>query len=225
MISKDRMKIFRNGLATGLLLQLAIGPVFFFIVNLTIQRTILDGLVAVFAVTIVDYLYITLAILGVGKLLERKKVKKVFGIISSAVLVIFGWIIIKDVIGSDFSTDANTTSSNLLTSFTAVFFLTISSPMTIVFFTSLFATKAVELDYTKRELLIFGLSTGSATLIFLGASVILFSLIGGAIPIRLIRLLNILVGILLIGYGAVRLVKGMQNNEHHEVRAANNACS
>jgi threonine/homoserine/homoserine lactone efflux protein len=216
MISKDHMKIFRNGLATGLLLQFAIGPVFFFIVNLTIQRTILDGLVAVLAVTIVDYLYITLAILGVGKLLERKKVKKVFGIISSTVLIIFGWIIIKGVIGSDVSANVNTTSSNLLTSFTSVFFLTISSPMTIVFFTSLFATKAVELNYTKQELLIFGLSTGSATFIFLGTSVILFSLIGGAIPIMLIRLLNILVGILLIGYGAVRLVRGMQNNGHPE---------
>jgi threonine/homoserine/homoserine lactone efflux protein len=210
------MKIFKNGLATGLLLQFAIGPVFFFIANLTIQRTFLDGIVAVLAVTIVDYLYISLAILGVGKLLERKKVKKNFGIISSIVLIIFGLIIIKDVISSDISTNANTTSSNLLTSFTSIFFLTLSSPMTIVFFTSLFATKAVELNYTKQELLFFGLSTGSATFIFLGTSVILFSLIGGAIPIMLIRLLNILVGILLIGYGTVRLVKGVQNNEHNE---------
>jgi threonine/homoserine/homoserine lactone efflux protein len=219
------MKIFRNGLATGLLLQLAIGPVFFFIVNLTLQRTILDGFVAVLAVTMVDYLYITLAILGVGKLLERKKVKQVFGIISSTVLIIFGSMIIKDVIGRDVSIKANTTSSNLLTSFTSVFFLTISSPMTIVFFTSLFATKAVEFNYTKRELFIFGLSTGSATFIFLGTSVILFSSIGGAIPIMLIKLLNMGVGILLIGYGAVRLVKGIQNNGYHESGAANKACT
>jgi len=213
MNNKDDIKIIRNGLATGLILQLAIGPVFFFIVNLTIQRSILDGLVAVLAVTIVDYLYITLAILGVGKLLERKKVKKVFGFIGSTVLIIFGWVIIKGVIGSDISANANPTSSNYLTSFTSVFFLTISSPMTIVFFTSLFATKAIELNYTKRELLIFGLSTGSATFIFLGTSVILFSLIGSAIPVMLIRVLNIMVGILLIGYGVVSLVRGLLNND------------
>ncbi len=207
------MKIFKNGLSTGLLLQLAIGPVFFFIVNLTIQRTILDGLVAVLAVTIVDYIYITLAILGVGKLLENKKIKKTFGLISSIVLIIFGWIIIKGVIGSDIDTNANATSSNLLTSFTSVFILTISSPLTIVFFTSLFATKAVELNYTKRELLIFGLSTGSATFLFLGASVILFSIIGSAVPVMLIKLLNILVGLVLIGYGTIRLVNVIKNSE------------
>ena len=210
------MRTLRNGLTTGLLLQLAIGPVFFFIVNLTIQRTILDGFVAVSAVTIVDYFYITLAILGVGKLLERKKIKKVFGVISSTVLVIFGWIIIQEAINGNISANASTTSSNLLTSFTSVFFLTISSPMTIVFFTSLFATKAVEFNYTKQELLVFGLSTGLATFIFMGTSVILFSLIGGAIPVMLIKLLNVSVGILLIGYGAVRLVRDVQNNVHRE---------
>jgi hypothetical protein len=41
------MEIFKNGVSTGLILQFAIGPVFFFIANLTIQGTILDGLVAV----------------------------------------------------------------------------------------------------------------------------------------------------------------------------------
>jgi len=141
------MKIFKNGLSTGLLLQLAVGPVFFFIINLTLQRSILDGLVAVLAVTIVDYFYITLAILGIGKLLEKKKVERIFGIVSSIVLILFGGIIIKDVIGSDISVGVDATSSNLLTSFMSVFFLTISSPMTIVFFTSLFATKALEYNY------------------------------------------------------------------------------
>ena len=207
------MKIIKNGFLTGIILQLAIGPVFFFILNLTLQRTILDGLIAVLAVSIVDYFYITLAILGIGHFLENKRVKKIFGIVSSIVLIIFGLIIIKDVIATDISTNLDPNSSNLFTSFTSVFFLTISSPMTIVFFTSLFAAKAVEYNYTKRELLIFGLATGSATFLFMGTSVILFSLIGGAIPIIVIRILNILVGILLIGYGTIRLVRGLKNGE------------
>lgn len=206
------MKIFKHGLITGLLLQLAIGPVFFFIANLALQKTILDGFVAVMAVTIVDCLYISLAILGVGKLLEKKKFKKKFGIVSSIVLFIFGGIIIKGIFSSDISTDVVTNTSNLLTSFTSVFFLTISSPMTIVFFTSLFAAKAVEYNYQKRELFIFGLATGSATFFFMGTSVILFSLIGGVIPLIVINLLNLLVGALLIGYGTIRLAKVLKNS-------------
>lgn len=211
------MEIFKNGLSTGLILQLAIGPVFFFIANLTIQGTMLDGLVAVLAVTIVDYIYITLAILGVGQLLENRKVKIAFGFVSSAVLILFGWIIIRGVLGSDLATRAETASSSLFESFASVFVLTISSPLTIVFFTSLFAAKAVELDYSKRELVIFGLSTGSATFLFLGASVILFSIVGAVIPVMLIRVLNILVGLVLIGYGTVRLVQVTRNSRFDEM--------
>lgn len=44
-----------KGLITGLILQIAIGPIFFLIVNITLQKTLLDGLSAVVAVTIVDY--------------------------------------------------------------------------------------------------------------------------------------------------------------------------
>ena len=163
-------------------------------------------------VTIVDYFYITLAILGIGKLLENKKIKKVFGIISSIVLIIFGIIIIKGIMGGDISTTINTNSTNLLSSFVSVFFLTISSPMTIVFFTSIFTAKALEYNYTKKELLVFGFGTGLATLLFMGTSVILFSLIKGGVPVLLIEILNIAVGCLLIGYGGIRLLKIYKKN-------------
>ena len=63
------MNSFGNGLATGLVLQVAVGPVFFFIVNLALQKSILDGLVGTVAVTVVDYFYIALSILCICKLL------------------------------------------------------------------------------------------------------------------------------------------------------------
>ncbi len=206
------MKIFRNGLATGLVLQLAIGPVFFFIINLALQRSFFDGLVGVLAVTIVDYFYITLAIFGIGKLLENKKIKKIFGIISSIVLIIFGVVIIKGIIGGAISTVIDTNSTNLFSSFVSVFLLTISSPLTIVFFTSIFTAKALEYNYIKKELLIFGFGTGLATFLFMGTSVILFSLIKEGIPILLIQILNLVVGCLLIGYGGIRFVKVYKKN-------------
>jgi len=155
------MKSFRNGLVTGLTLQFAIGPVFFFIMNLTLQKTILDGLVGVVAVTLVDYFYIALAILGISKLFENKRFKKVFGAISSMVLVIFGLFIIEGVARvSTVDVAITTASTNTLSSFVSLLFLTISNPMTIIFFTSLFAAKAVEYNYTKKDLVFFGVGTG-----------------------------------------------------------------
>jgi threonine/homoserine/homoserine lactone efflux protein len=202
------ISIFINGFIIGLLLQVAIGPVFFFILNITLQTTILDGLFAVLAVTLVDYIYITLAILGVGKLLEKQRIKYILGIIGSVVLVIFGILMII----STAKTSVNNLSegaipSNYLSSFMSAFLLTISSPLTIVFWTSLFATKAIEKGYTKKQLLLFGLAAGLATFVFLGLSVTVFSFIKASIPIIIIRILNILVGILLMIYGIVRLIK------------------
>ena len=54
------------------MLQAAIGPVFFFILNLTLQCSLLDGHAAVLAAVLVDYLYITLVVLGEGQLLKNE---------------------------------------------------------------------------------------------------------------------------------------------------------
>jgi threonine/homoserine/homoserine lactone efflux protein len=204
------MKIFKNGLMTGLVLQLAIGPVFFFIVNLTLQKTIFDGVAGAIAVTLADYVYITLAIVGIGKLLEHKKIKKIFGVISSIVLILFGIIMIKGIVGGNINTSGTVNSANVLTSFISVFLLTISSPLTIVMWTSLFAAKTIEYNYTKKELFIFGFSTGLATFIFMGSAVILFSFIKSSVPIQFIQILNLIVGCLLIGYGGTRLIENLK---------------
>jgi threonine/homoserine/homoserine lactone efflux protein len=209
---KKTLGILKNGLFTGLLLQLAIGPVFFFIINLALQKTLLDGLMGALAVTVVDYIYIALSTFGIGKLLENEKVKKIFGIVSSIVLIIFGGIIVKGAINSGIS-EAVISTTNLFSSFSSVFLLTISSPMTIVFFTSLFSAKAVEYNYTKKELYFFGLGTGLATLIFMSSSVLIFSLLKGTIPRIVIQILNMIVGTLIIRYGTVRLVKLLRKNK------------
>ena len=204
------MKEFKHGLLTGLTLQLAIGPVFFFIVNLALQRTFFDGLAGAAGVALGDYFYITLSILGIGRLLEHEKTKKVFGIISSVALMVFGAYIIKGILGSDVLNSTQVVTTNILGSFSSVFLLTISSPLTIVLFTSLFTTKAIEHNYTQRKLWLFGLGAGSATFLFMSSAVVLFSLIRGVIPVLLIKVLNFVVGMLLLGYGSMRLMKSIK---------------
>lgn len=205
------MKIFINGLITGLFLQLALGPVFFFVLNLAIKRTLFDALIAVAAIAIVDYIYILLAIFGVGKLLEQGKIKLFLLIMSSIVLIIFGVYIIKGGIEINTSSFENMIPS-LQSSFFAAFLLTISSPLTIIFWTSIFAAKALEYNYTKNELFLFGISAGLATIIFLGLFIIILSFVRKSIPLEIIRISNITVGIIFIIYGIVRTIKGLRTN-------------
>lgn len=125
-------------------------------------------------------------------------------------LFIFGILIL---ISSSDSLKLGSTSGegipDYFNSFVTAFLLTFSSPLTIVFWTGLFAAKAIEKNYTKNELFVFGISAGLATFLFLGSSVILFSFFKTSIPPSLIIWLNKLVGILLIPYGAFRGVKLM----------------
>ncbi|MCC7570237.1 LysE family translocator [Candidatus Micrarchaeota archaeon] len=210
---KKTFSILKNGLGVGLIIQLAIGPIFFFVISLALQKTVFDGLMGVLAATIVSYIYIALSILGVGELLENKKVKKVFGIVSSIILVIFGVIIINGAISSGISeTVVNTT--DLFSSFTSVFLLAISNPLSIVFFTGLFSAKAIEYNLQKKELYLFGLGVGFSTIIFMGGSVLFFSLLKGTIPVIVIQILNITVGTLIIGYGLIRLVQLLKKTTH-----------
>jgi threonine/homoserine/homoserine lactone efflux protein len=207
------VKTFWKGLTTGLILQLAIGPVFIFLVNLTLQKTFWHGLVALCAVNLVDYFYILVAILGLGKILTKPRVSTPIGILGSAVLILFGLITVFNGF-SNFSGPTMIISSDSFgSSFIAAFIITISSPLAIVFFTGVFAAKAIENKFTKKELYVFGLSTGLATFLFMGTVIVLVSLIRGTLPIVVVRLLNVVVGILLVTYGVVRLYKLLRRKE------------
>lgn len=195
-----------HGLQTGLLLQLAIGPVFLYVTNLALQRTLLDGLIAVTAVTIVDYLYIFLSIAGIGKLVENVTIKKSVGVIGSFVLAIFGIIMVIGVVDRGISATAAITSKNLISSFATALVLTISNPLTILFFSGLFSAKTAEFNYTKSSLALFGLSVGLATIIFLGSSVLVFSLLRATIPDIVVKALNVIVGFVLVYYGIRRMI-------------------
>ncbi len=109
--------IFLDGFLTGLILQIAIGPVFFYILNLTLQRSLIDGYLAILAAVLVDYMYITLAILGVGKFLEQGKYKRLLGIISSIVLVIFGVLMVLSAGEGQFAVDGHPWSRELFLQF------------------------------------------------------------------------------------------------------------
>lgn len=201
------MRTFRNGLLMGLTFQLAIGPVFIYIVNITLQWNISTGLAATVAVTVVDYLYIALALWWVGIFLEKEKIKNILWIISAIVLIGFGIILGLHIFQNTSSIENIIQIPSILSSFSSTFLLTITSPLTIIMWTSLFSTKAIENNYSKRELRIFGLAAGLATFLFMGTAVGIVSLVKTDIPMIVIKILNGIVSVLLIIYGSIRLIK------------------
>jgi threonine/homoserine/homoserine lactone efflux protein len=198
-----------NGLITGMILQLAIGPIFLYVAGLTIEQSAAEGFAAVLAVTLVDFLFIVCAIMGVGRLLEREKIKKMMGIGSSLVLCYFGFMMFRDSIGTGAITALAVSSfqGSVFSSFTKAFILTASSPLTVIFWTGIFTARSIEKGFNRKQLWVFGLAAGTTTPLFLGGSVLVFSALRSSISFAFAGTLNMIVGIILMLYGVIRLFK------------------
>lgn len=204
------MKKYLDGLKFGMLLQLAVGPMCLMVFNTAKNVGFLVALTLVLAIALVDAFYIILASLGVSKILDKPKIKKAFKIIGSFVLIIFGANIILNVFNINIIPGLNLkpTSSNI---FIQGLILTLSNPITIVFWGSVLTTKIIEDKLNKKELIVFSVGLVSSTLIFLTFVALLGIVLSSFIPENVSKIMNIIVGILIIFFGIKMLLKREKN--------------
>jgi threonine/homoserine/homoserine lactone efflux protein len=200
------LKKYFDGLKFGMLLQLAVGPMCLMVFNTAKNVNFLVALSLVLAIALVDAFYIFLAGLGVSKLMEKKSVKSVFKIIGSLVLVIFGINIILNVFNINIIPGLNL-KPNTANIFIQGLILTLSNPITIVFWGSVLTTKIIDDGLKKKELFIFSIGLVSATLFFLTFIAVLGTILSGFIPESVSNVLNVIVGLLIIFFGIKMLVK------------------
>lgn len=199
--------IFFQGIKFGMLLQIAIGPVSLFIMTTAINSNFLNSFLAVLAVTLVDAIFILLALSGATSFLQNKKNESFFKWLSAIILILFGVDILLDTLGVHLlsaSNIINTGSTN--SSFIYAFVLTISSPLTILFWAGVFTAKIGEEHYSNKGLLYFTLGCLSSTLIFLTFLSILGSTFHYILSKEAIIWLNVLAGLTIIYFG-IRVFK------------------
>ncbi len=200
------LKKYFDGLKFGMLLQLAVGPMCLMVFNTAKNVNFLVALSLILAIALVDAFYILLAGLGVSKLIEKKNVKAIFKIVGSLVLVIFGLNIILNVFNINLIPGLNL-KPNTANIFIQGLILTLSNPITIVFWGSVLTTKIIDDGLKKKELVIFSIGLVSATLFFLSFVALLGTVLSGFIPESISNILNIIVGLLIILFGIKMLVK------------------
>lgn len=88
--------------------------------------------------------------------------------------------------------------------------LTLSNSITIVFWGSVLTTKIIEEKFKKKELVIFSVGLVSATLLFLTIVSILGTVLSSFIPDMVSKILNIVVGLIVILFGIKLLLKKKQ---------------
>ncbi len=198
-----------KGFRFGMLLQIAVGPVCLFIFQTAASSGFAAAETGVLGVAIVDALFIAAAVLGIGALISRyPKAEKFLKNFGAAVLLIFGISIIAGVFGVSIvpSLDFNQKQS-AGDVFIKAMLLTLSSPLTILFWAGVFSSKISEENMLRRDMYFFGLGAVLSTLFFLTSISILGRLVNSLLNPDLLSALNIVVGLLLIGFGIKTALK------------------
>ena len=194
-----------KGFRFGMLLQFAIGPVFIFIFDTARQDGIFNAEIGVASVVLVDAFYILLAILGVTVFLQNNKVKKFFKVFGVGILTYFGIAAIIGSIGYKIIPNLIIETQTMIENpFIKGLVLTISSPLTILFWAGVFSSKVVEEKFIRKDLYRFGLGAVLSTLVFLSCVSFIGSSLRPLLHPIMIELLNMIVGILFL-YFAVKL--------------------
>lgn len=197
-----------KGFKFGMLLQLAIGPVCLFIFNTAVNKGFWQALSGVGAVALVDALYIFIAVVGIGAFLKEKKFQQIFKYFGGIVLVLFAVGIILGVFGISIMPKLNfNVANNKAEPIFYALLLTLSNPLTILFWSGIFGAKILEEKLTQKEIVLFSIGCVFATLVFLVLISLLGRILGYYFPQYLINILNITVGIFIFYFGIKLIVK------------------
>lgn len=209
-----------SGLKLGMILQVGgMGPICFLVFQLASLlpfRAVLGG---VAAVTLVDAIYISISVMGIlGIIRQSDAISDVFKKITGLVILILG-ISFSLMFFSDETANAfakyNWSADNI---FVTLFFLTIINPVTIFCFTGVFTANLIDKKINRKQLILFALGTLSSTPIFLSLIAAAGALGGHYFPMQLVKILNLLVGLVLVYWGLKYIFPKFFNSKNCECK-------
>jgi threonine/homoserine/homoserine lactone efflux protein len=193
------VNVYVQGLLFGMVLQLSVGPVCLAVFQRAITGRLRWALWMVLGVAMADGIYIALALAGVSSLLQFATIRTGLGLAGSMVLAYFG---IRGLLTPRACRETPSVDSTGRASFRYGFVLTMTNPLTIVFWGGVFAGLAAGSGIgTTSAIYLFAAGCVSATLFFLSAIARLGNALGALLdnPTGLMWL-NRIVGLFILGF-------------------------
>lgn len=204
-----------KGFRFGMMLQLAVGPVCLFI----FQTALLEGfgvsVMGVAGVTLIDALFIFAAISGIGALLRSSDRQKKLSSVGAVVVILFGVNAVLGSVGIRILPDLKVVTGLESTQvFYQAVLLTVSNPLTILFWAGVFSAKMAEDNMNRGELYLFGLGAVCSTALFLTLLAAGVGFAGKWLTPLTIAILNGLVGAVLVVLGVKILIRTYSYRHH-----------
>jgi threonine/homoserine/homoserine lactone efflux protein len=202
------IKVFFKGFKFGMLLQFAIGPVCIFIFQIASLKGFYIGEKGVLGVALMDGIFISIAILGLATIIDKKNIKVCLKVFGAVILFVFGLSTVLSQFDINFLPTLgiqNISNSNSI--FIRSVILTGSNPLTIIFWAGVFSTRLTEENMKRKEIYLFGFGAVLSTIFFLSLIALVGSFAKAFFSTCVIQILNILVGFLLIHFSIRMIVK------------------
>jgi len=194
------MEIILNGIVSGVVLAFLIGPVFFAIIQTSIERGFWSGFFVAAGASLSDILYITVVYLGLTQFIEAENFSQYLAYGGGIVLLLFGlyYLFIKSKRLTNFDPEKVHTRSwfRLLSK---GFIINGLSPMVLFFWIATVSVATTQFGYTtKNEVIVFFASIVATVFSTDVLKAKLADKLRLMITPKVIRIMNFVLGILLI---------------------------
>jgi threonine/homoserine/homoserine lactone efflux protein len=205
------MEIAVQGIKVGIVLTFLIGPVFFAILQTSIERGFWNGVSVALGVSFSDTLSVMVCYLGASQILYNDGLQIYLAYGGGVLIIGFGLynVLIKSRRNADQVSIEVTGKKHRY--FIKGFLLNTLTPMVILFWIGTLSFATLELGYTRRnEFIIFFGSVLATVLCTDIAKAYLAGKLRTLITARLIKIINVVLGIALIVFGIRLISQGIQ---------------
>jgi threonine/homoserine/homoserine lactone efflux protein len=210
------MEIVFKGIVSGLVLALLIGPVFFSIIQTSIERGFLSGVLVAIGVSISDAFYIFLAYMGLSQVFSNGDNQRYMAYLGGIILFAFGvyYLFIKSRRILDFKS-VNIKSTSPWRLISKGFIINGLSPMVLIFWLGTVSVATGEFGYTTTTQVVTFFSAILATVLLTDIiKAKLADKLRTVMTPRLVRVMNLILGVVMLIF-AGRLLLYADNFNFH----------
>ncbi|UII32620.1 LysE family translocator [Fulvivirga ulvae] len=190
-----------NGLIFGLVLAILIGPVFFTLLQTSIEKGFDKAILVAIGIFFSDLVYISLAYFGLSKVIKNSEYNEWIGYVGGVILIVFGIVSLFKSRRKTAVVHRSVSAKGFFRYIFKGFIINGISPFVLLFWLGAMSMATIEYGYSDETLIVF---FGIIMIIVFITDVLKAYLAGklrALITPRLFTILNVAVGLALIAFG------------------------
>jgi len=201
---------FFEGILVGFTLAILLGPAFFTLLQTSIHRGFVSGMLLSAGIFLSDLALVLLCYLGASQILSESRNSLIFGMIGGIVLIIFGVVTFKRTISPE-GQDLHLKKPGPLTYILKGFVLNFANPFIWIFWMGVVVGVTSNLGVASREVYLFFIGLLGTTLATDFLKSFIAHKIKGYLKPALLTRFNHIVAVLLVIFGIALIVRVIMN--------------